>query len=69
MASHFSISVEFGGRELISRRVESPLLDIFAGSGKGQMAAWKAAKVAKEYEAEGGDYDNQSGSKNEPKKG
>jgi len=33
------------------------------------MAAWKAAKVAKEYEAEGGDYDNEAGSKNEPQKG
>lgn len=25
-----------------------------SGSGKGQMAAWKASKVAKEYEAQGG---------------
>ncbi|KAJ9095807.1 hypothetical protein QFC19_007421 [Naganishia cerealis] len=66
------------------------------GSGKGQMAAWKASKIAKEYEAQGGyvsitstaftflqatkaelcldlliysGYDNESGSKNEPKKG
>jgi hypothetical protein len=39
------------------------------GSGAGQMAAWKASKIAKEYEAQGGDYDNESGSKNEPKKG
>jgi hypothetical protein len=33
------------------------------------MAAWKASKIAKEYEAQGGDYENASGSKNEPKKG
>ncbi|KAG9241664.1 hypothetical protein BJ878DRAFT_545014 [Calycina marina] len=39
------------------------------GSGKGQMAAWKAPKIAKEYEARGGDYENEKGSKNMPKKG
>jgi hypothetical protein len=33
------------------------------------MAAWKASKVAKEYESKGGEYENESGSKNEPKKG
>lgn len=26
-------------------------------------------KLAKEYEAQGGDYENEAGSKNEPKKG
>ncbi|KAL8779102.1 MAG: hypothetical protein Q9203_001597 [Teloschistes exilis] len=54
------------------------------GSGKGQMTAWKAAlrvaslipsfhlqgaKIAKEYEKKGGDYENEAGSKNEPSKG
>ncbi|KAL9585054.1 MAG: hypothetical protein Q9212_001744 [Teloschistes hypoglaucus] len=39
------------------------------GSGKGQMAAWKGAKIAKEYEKKGGDYENEAGSKNEPSKG
>ncbi|PMD62707.1 uncharacterized protein K444DRAFT_627596 [Hyaloscypha bicolor E] len=39
------------------------------GSGKGQMAAWKAAKIGKEYEARGGDYENEPGSKNKPEKG
>lgn len=33
------------------------------------MAAWKAAKIGKEYEAQGGDYDNEAGSKNKPEKG
>jgi len=39
------------------------------GSGKGQMAAWKAAKISKEYEARGGDYENEPGSKDKPQKG
>lgn len=29
----------------------------------------KAAKLAKEYEKQGGGYENEPGSKNEPKKG
>ncbi|KAM7220386.1 hypothetical protein V8F06_004165 [Rhypophila decipiens] len=40
-----------------------------SGDGKGQWAAWKAVKLAKEYEAQGGEYENQPGSKNEPKTG
>ncbi|KFY71847.1 hypothetical protein V498_10124, partial [Pseudogymnoascus sp. VKM F-4517 (FW-2822)] len=39
------------------------------GSGKGKMAAWKAAKIAKEYEARGGDYEDVPGSKNKAQKG
>ncbi|KAJ4994423.1 hypothetical protein SVAN01_00252 [Stagonosporopsis vannaccii] len=39
------------------------------GGGKGQMAAWKAAEISKEYEKQGGGYENEAGSKNEPKKG
>ncbi|RKU49184.1 hypothetical protein DL546_008831 [Coniochaeta pulveracea] len=39
------------------------------GSGAGKWSAWKGAKLAKEYEAQGGEYENQAGSKNEPKKG
>ncbi|PQE22492.1 ankyrin repeat protein [Rutstroemia sp. NJR-2017a BVV2] len=39
------------------------------GSGQGKMAAWKANKVAKKYEEEGGDYENEAGSKDKPKKG
>lgn len=55
------------------------------GGGKGQWSAWKvsrarkpirvatdkqqAAQLSKEYEAKGGGYENESGSKNEPKKG
>lgn len=31
--------------------------------------AYQASKLAKEYENQGGDYENESGSKNEPKKG
>ncbi|KAG7284521.1 hypothetical protein NEMBOFW57_010896 [Staphylotrichum longicolle] len=40
-----------------------------SGDGKGQWAAWKGMKLAKEYEAHGGGYENDPGSKNEPKSG
>ncbi|KAF9874733.1 hypothetical protein CkaCkLH20_07870 [Colletotrichum karsti] len=40
-----------------------------SGGGEGQWSAWKASKLAKEYEKQGGDYENEAGSKNEPKKG
>ncbi|WYZ45970.1 hypothetical protein EsH8_IX_000195 [Colletotrichum jinshuiense] len=40
-----------------------------SGGGEGQWSAWKATKLAKEYEKQGGDYENEAGSKNEPKKG
>lgn len=40
-----------------------------SGDGKGQWAAWKGMKLAKEYEAHGGSYENDPGSKNEPKMG
>ncbi|KAF1831550.1 hypothetical protein BDW02DRAFT_531603 [Decorospora gaudefroyi] len=39
------------------------------GSGKGQWSAWKASKLSKEYEKKGGGYENEAGSKNEPRKG
>jgi len=39
------------------------------GGGSGQWSAWKANKLAKEYEKEGGAYENEAGSKNEPEKG
>ncbi|KAF2808902.1 uncharacterized protein BDZ99DRAFT_354409, partial [Mytilinidion resinicola] len=39
------------------------------GGGKGQWSAWKAAKLSKEYEKKGGSYENEAGSKNEPKTG
>ncbi|MCJ1389017.1 NAD(+) salvage pathway protein [Xylographa bjoerkii] len=39
------------------------------GGGSGQWSAWKANKLAKEYEKEGGTYENEAGSKNEPEKG
>ncbi|AEO64150.1 e83e2d3e-04b9-484d-baa7-eff24f8e20fa [Thermothielavioides terrestris] len=40
-----------------------------SGDGKGQWSAWKGMKLAKEYEAHGGGYENEPGSKNEPKTG
>ncbi|KAG9259134.1 uncharacterized protein F5Z01DRAFT_26669 [Emericellopsis atlantica] len=40
-----------------------------SGGGQGQWSAWKASKLAKEYEKQGGGYENEPGSKNEPKKG
>ncbi|KFA53461.1 hypothetical protein S40293_03400 [Stachybotrys chartarum IBT 40293] len=40
-----------------------------SGGGQGRWSAWKAAKLAKEYEKQGGDYENEPGSKNEPEKG
>lgn len=33
------------------------------------LISTKASKLAKEYEKQGGDYENEAGSKNEPKKG
>ncbi|KAI4137863.1 MAG: hypothetical protein L6R39_007065, partial [Caloplaca ligustica] len=39
------------------------------GSGKGQMAAWKGMKIAKEYEKKGGGYENEPGTENKPNKG
>ena len=33
------------------------------------LTSLQAAKIAKEYEKKGGDYENEAGSKNEPKKG
>ncbi|RAR04408.1 actin patch protein [Stemphylium lycopersici] len=39
------------------------------GGGKGEWSAWKASKLSKEYEKKGGGYENEPGSKNEPKKG
>ncbi|KAF1977850.1 hypothetical protein BU23DRAFT_433728, partial [Bimuria novae-zelandiae CBS 107.79] len=39
------------------------------GGGKGEWSAWKASKLSKEYEKRGGGYENEPGSKNEPKKG
>ncbi|KAI5919561.1 hypothetical protein F4810DRAFT_686703 [Camillea tinctor] len=40
-----------------------------SGGGQGQWSAWKANKLAKEYEKQGGSYENEAGSKNEPQKG
>ncbi|KAI0173097.1 hypothetical protein GGR52DRAFT_541913 [Hypoxylon sp. FL1284] len=40
-----------------------------SGGGQGQWSAWKANKLAKEYEKQGGEYENEPGSKNKPKKG
>jgi len=40
-----------------------------SGGGEGQWSAWKATKLAKEYEKQGGDYEEEAGSKNKPKKG
>ncbi|KAK4442645.1 hypothetical protein QBC34DRAFT_479886 [Podospora aff. communis PSN243] len=40
-----------------------------SGDGKGQWSAWKGMKLAKEYEKHGGGYENEPGSKNEPKAG
>ncbi|KAK0616682.1 hypothetical protein B0T14DRAFT_434912 [Immersiella caudata] len=40
-----------------------------SGDGQGQWSAWKGMKLAKEYEKHGGSYENEAGSKNEPKTG
>ncbi|KAG6361871.1 hypothetical protein INS49_010100 [Diaporthe citri] len=37
--------------------------------GKSQTNLEEASKLAKEYEKQGGGYENEPGSKNEPKKG
>ncbi|EOD44546.1 hypothetical protein UCRNP2_8741 [Neofusicoccum parvum UCRNP2] len=54
-------------REQVKKEVQSETNK--DGSGKGQWSAWKSAKLSKEYEKRGGDYENEAGSKNEPKKG
>ncbi|KAK0743077.1 hypothetical protein B0T18DRAFT_329647 [Schizothecium vesticola] len=40
-----------------------------SGDGQGQWSAWKGMKLAKEYEKQGGGYENEPGSKNEPQRG
>ncbi|EAQ89509.1 hypothetical protein CHGG_06128 [Chaetomium globosum CBS 148.51] len=40
-----------------------------SGDGKGQWAAWKGMKLAREYEAHSGSYEDDPGSENEPKTG
>ncbi|RYP54454.1 hypothetical protein DL768_000760 [Monosporascus sp. mg162] len=40
-----------------------------SGGGEGQWSAWKASKLAKEYEKRGGAYENEPGSKNEARRG
>ncbi|KAK0707388.1 hypothetical protein B0H67DRAFT_449341, partial [Lasiosphaeris hirsuta] len=40
-----------------------------SGDGRGQWSAWKGMKLAKEYERQGGEYENEAGSKNKPEKG
>ncbi|KAH7061324.1 hypothetical protein B0J12DRAFT_736474 [Macrophomina phaseolina] len=54
-------------REQVKKEVQSETNK--DGSGKGQWSAWKSAKLSKEYEKRGGDYENEPGSKNEPRKG
>lgn len=39
------------------------------GGGKGQWSAWKAAEMAKKYEAKGGDYENTGDNPNKAEKG
>lgn len=39
------------------------------GGGKGSWSAWKAAEMARRYEAAGGDYKDTGDNKNKPKKG
>jgi hypothetical protein len=50
-----------------------PVLVFLAYSGEVKesllMPRLQASKLAKEYEAQGGEYENEAGSKNEPKKG
>lgn len=50
------------------RNTNAPISEIQKDS-PGGWAAWKAAKLAKEYEKQGGGYKNEKGSKNKPVKG
>jgi len=47
----------------------TPYLPEIQKDSPGGWAAWKAAKLAKEYEKQGGGYKNEKGSKNKPVKG
>ncbi|PWN31857.1 uncharacterized protein FA14DRAFT_151368 [Meira miltonrushii] len=45
------------------------VLQMEKGGGKGQWSAWKAAEMAKVYEAKGGDYENTGDNPNKAEKG
>lgn len=59
----------YSSAHLVCEYVEIKQQPNKSGGGEGQWAAWKASKLAKEYEKQGGGYENEPGSKNEPKKG
>ena len=44
-------------------------LTFIAATQTRSLPCWCTGKIAKSYEAQGGDYENQPGSKNKPKKG
>ncbi|KAI1637785.1 hypothetical protein F4809DRAFT_640261 [Biscogniauxia mediterranea] len=56
-------------REQIKEEIKQEPNKSSGGGGQGQWSAWKANKLAKEYERRGGDYENRAGSKNEPRRG
>lgn len=45
------------------------IADVCAGGGKGNWSAWKAAEMARRYEAAGGDYKDTGDNKNKAEKG
>jgi hypothetical protein len=53
----------------LREKVKEEVKNLEKGGGKGSWSAWKAAELSKRYEAQGGGYKNQEGSKNKPKKG
>ena len=54
------------GRDTGSQPATKPMT---AGGGAGSWSAWKAGEMAKRYEAQGGDYEDTSGTKNKAQKG
>ena len=53
----------------LREEVKEEVKQLEKGGGKGSWSAWKAGELSKRYEARGGGYKNQEGSKNKPKKG
>ena len=54
---------------LISTNAGESVVDLTLGGGPGKWSAWKAAELAKRYEAAGGDYKDTGDNKNKAQKG
>lgn len=53
----------------LREEAKKEVMSMEKGGGKGNWSAWKAAEMAKVYEAKGGDYEDTGDNPNEAKKG